>query len=200
MSAATAKDSASGHEPRKEQIRHASATDQLLVEGEPFALARLLVKGSFAAASAGVGVWLLRQGDFTGDGSLFLLLAAISFLISLALLCNRCCYIDFSAAVIITVTHFAGIRIGTNTRHLREFERIVVRHLCYSSEEGPCTYSGSVGLKPPRGEVFWVKHFPTSEDELPPCAYEFATMLEERTGIAFVPHGGKQVVKPAILI
>ena len=63
-------------------------------------------------------------------------------------------------------------------------------HLCHPGGEGPDTYTGCVGLKPVEGKaVLWVKNFPTTLDEVPRAAYEFAKKFQEMTGLPVVPVG-----------
>jgi len=91
-------------------------------------------------------------------------------------------YLDFVDRQIVTFTYRV---FGTSKRcrPLSDFSNVVVRHLCHSDSEGPDTYTGGVGLKPVNGgPVFWVKSFPTTEDEIPQAAYAFARELQELMG------------------
>ena len=75
---------------------------------------------------------------------------------------------------------------------LTEFGEIVVRHLCHPNPEGEDTYTGSVGLKPrDQGAVLWVKSFPTTQDEVPRDAYDFARKLQAMIGLPLANPAGR---------
>ena len=126
----------------------------------------------------------------TGASLIVYSVALISFIIAAFLPCNEHAYVDFADRQILTLKHYCGFEISKRCRPLTDFSNIVVRHLCHPGGEGPDTYTGSVGLKPVYGRaVLWVKSFPTTEDEVPRTAYEFARKLQERTGLPGAPGG-----------
>jgi hypothetical protein len=110
--------------------------------------------------------------------------AVLVCIIAVWLPLNAHTYLDFASRQIITLKHYAWFVTWRNHRPLTDFSRIVVRHVCHSGGEGADTYTGSVGLKPLDGApVLWIKTFPTTEDEVPREAYEFASQLQKRTGL-----------------
>lgn len=127
-----------------------------------------------------------REYDFL----LYRFLPLIAFIIVAILPCNRHTYLHFSNRHIVTIKHYCGFETSKRCRPLTDFGTIVVRHLCHPGGEEPDTYTGSVGLKPVDGRaVLWVKSFPTTEDEVPRTAYEFARKLQEMTGLPGAPGG-----------
>ncbi len=118
------------------------------------------------------------------------MVAIILFIIAAILPYNKHTYLDFSNRHIVTVEHYCGFEGPKRCRPLADFGTIVVRHLCHSDGEGTDTYTGGVGLKPVDGKaVLWVKNFPTTQDEVPRTAYEFARELEAMTGLPVAPMG-----------
>ena len=138
-----------------------------------------------------IGILLLFSGMETGEvpGGVFLLFSFV-FALSLAFTKQPYVYMDFSDRQIVTVERYAGFETSKRCRPLTDFSHIVVRHLCHSEGEGPDTYTDGVGLKPVDGKaVLWVKNFPTTQDEVPRTAYEFARELQELTGLPVAPMG-----------
>ena len=152
---------------------------------------------AFAVAFVGLGICLWLQIGTSwiapADVNVFVCrgFAVTSFIIAafLTLPSYGHTYLDFTGRQIVTLNYSL---FGTNKRcrPLTDFRKIVVRHLCHPGGEGPDTYTGSVGLKPVDGRaVLWVKSFPTTQDEVPRTAYEFARMLQEMTGLPGAPGG-----------
>lgn len=154
----------------------------------------------WAVACVGLGTYLLLlvETSWSTDTSLTVyVLALISFIIATHLPYNEHVYFDFTDRQILTLKHYCGFEISKRCRPLTDFRNIVVRHICHSSE-GSDTYTGSVGLKPvDGGAVLWVKSFPTTEDEVPRTAYEFARKLQEMTGFPGGPNQGTLASLPA---
>jgi hypothetical protein len=111
------------------------------------------------------------------------LFAGVFFVVALYLQFNTRRYLDFADRQVVTVKRFGYFETSKRIIPFANFSHVVVRHLCHSDSEGPDTYTGGVGLKPvDGGPVFWVKSFPTTEDEVPQAAYVFARELQELTG------------------
>jgi hypothetical protein len=151
--------------------------------------------GAGACAGFGILLWSAVGRVFSApdQGELFVL----GFVVPLFVIPpvwlffpNEHTYLDFTARQIVTVKHYLWFETSKRCRPLTDFSNIVVRHLCHSDGEGPETYTGSVGLKPVDGKaVLWVKDFPTTQDEVPRTAYEFARELQEMTGLPGAPGG-----------
>lgn len=110
--------------------------------------------------------------------------ASLALAASLASCKERHVYLDINRREIVFRSSRAWWEVGSRRRPLTEFVEIVVRHLCHSNPEGDDTYTGSVGLKPlNKGPVLWVKSFPTSQDEVPREANEFARKLQTMIGL-----------------
>ncbi len=147
-----------------------------------------------AVACVGLGTYLLLHVETSWPLSetIFVVhtVALILFIIAAIFPYNEHAYVDFTDRQILTLKHYCGFEISKRCRPLTDFSNIVVRHLCHPGGEGPDTYTGSVGLKPVDGRaVLWVKSFPTTEDEVPRTAYEFARKLQEMTGLPGAPGG-----------
>lgn len=116
---------------------------------------------------------------------------ALALAASLASCKERYVYLDFHRREIVFRSSRAWWEVGSRRRPLTEFREIVVRHLCHPNPEGEDTYTGSVGLKPgDQGSVVWVKSFPTTQDEVPRDAYEFARKLQAMIGLPLADPGG----------
>ena len=144
----------------------------------------------WTVACVGLGIYLWLNVETSWSPETSYIVAVIAFLIAAMLPCNEHSYLDFTDRQIVTSKHYCGFKINQRCRPLADFSNIVVRHLCDSSGEGEPTYTGSVGLKPLYGgPVLWVKSFPTTQDEVPRAAYQFARSLQEVTGLPFAPMG-----------
>ena len=140
-------------------------------------------------ACVGLGTYLLLHVETSWSAETSYGVALISFFIAALLPYNEHAYVDFTDRQIFTLKHYCGFEISKRCRPLTDFRNIVVRHLCHPGE-GSDTYTGSVGLKPVNGgAVLWVKSFPTTEDDVPRTAYEFARKLQEMTGLPGAPGG-----------
>ncbi len=149
-------------------------------------------KVGLAVAFVGLGIILWLQKESSGSAIEYPVLAVGSFIIAalVPFLENEHTYLDFTDRQIVTVKHNVWRETSKRCRPLTDFSNIVVRHLCHSDGEGPDTYTGGVGLKPVDGKaVLWVKNFPTTQDEVPRTAYEFAKKLQEMTGLPVAPMG-----------
>jgi hypothetical protein len=153
-------------------------------------VARLV--GVVGCLGLGILLWSLwLQTERNAETNGLIILAVVAFIIGAVLPYSRHTYLDFTGRQIVTSKHYCGFKLNQHCRPLTDFSNIVVRHLCDSSGEGEPTYTGSVGLKPLyEGPVLWVKSFPTTQDEVPRAAYEFARSLQEMTGLPFTPMGG----------
>ena len=146
--------------------------------------ARLI--GTVGCVGLGTYLWLDVETSWSAETSY--LVAVISFILAAILPYNRHTYLDFTDRQIVTSKHYFGFEISKRCRPLKDFSTIVVRHLFHPGGEGPDTYTGSVGLKPLDGKaVLWVKSFPTTPDEVPRNAYDFARKLQEMTGLPVAP-------------
>lgn len=143
-----------------------------------------------AVACVGLGTYLLLHVETSWSAETSYTVAVMSFIIAALLPYNEHAYVDFTDRQILTLKHYCGFEISKRCRPLTDFSNIVVRHLCHPGGEGADTYTGSVGLKPVYGRaVLWVKSFPTTEDEVPRTAYEFARKLQAMTGLPGAPGG-----------
>jgi hypothetical protein len=167
-------------------------TNQTLdIQGTTNTHTKVILKLGGAVALVGLGIflWLLcgtSGGANTEGGAAFGVFAVVSFIVGALLPFseNIYIYLDFTDRQIVTVVHNAWCQTSKRCRPLTDFSHIVVRHLCHPGGEGADTYTGSVGLKPVDGKaVLWVKDFPTTEDEVPRAANEFARKLQEMTGL-----------------
>ncbi|MBI3416619.1 MAG: hypothetical protein HY043_15105 [Verrucomicrobia bacterium] len=141
--------------------------------------------GGVAFTILGIILWSAGGGDFEFSAWAFTAFA-FSFIVPASMACSKDTYIylDFTGRQIVTVEHHAWFETSKRCRPLTDFSHIVVRHLCHPGGEGEDTYTGSVGLKPVDGRaVLWVKSFPTTQDEVPRAAYEFAKTFKEMTGL-----------------
>ena len=175
-----------------------TSNQTLDIEGAINSYRKVLWKVGWAVACVGLGVflWFLqREISWSAmseyDFAMYIFLPVIAFVIAAMILpYNEHTYLDFSNRQIVTVKHYCGFETSKRSRPLTDFSHIVVRHLCHPGGEGPDTYTGSVGLKPVDGRaVLWVKSFPTTQDEVPRTAYEFARKLQEMTGLPVAPMG-----------
>ena len=172
-------------------------TNQTLdIEGTIYTYTRVAWKLGWAVAFVGLGIFLWLQMESSWSdielNSMYLACALLSFIIaaSLPFAEHTHTYLDFNDRQIVTVKHRAWFETSKRCRPLTDFSNIVVRHLCHPGGEGPDTYTGSVGLKPVDGRAaLWVKNFPTTQDEVPRAAYEFARKLQEMTGLPVAPLG-----------
>ena len=139
-----------------------------------------------------------RGATFASMDSLELALSAWTFyglailvVASLGMSLDTHVYLDLTGREIVTSKHLAFWETSRRRRPLTEFGEIVVRHLCHPNPEGEDTYTGSVGLKPvDKGPVLWVKNFPTTQDEVPRDAYEFARKLQTMIGLPLADPAG----------
>ena len=149
----------------------------------------------WAVACVGLGIlfWSQIEAPWSANGQDSVGLASVAvilFIIATVLPYHVHTYLDLTDRQIVTVQHYCGFETSKRCRPLTDFSSIVVRHLCHPGGEGPDTYTGSVGLKPVDGRaVLWVKSFPTTQDEVPRTAYEFARKLQEMTGLPVAPMG-----------
>lgn len=155
------------------------------IQGNPFSHTRATLRIVLAAACIGLGILILNFGqnpawrDSVDGDWLIGLLTVIAFIIAAILPYNTHTFLDLEASDLVTLKHYAWLRIGNRRCPLTDFSRIVMGHVCHPGGEGPDTFTGSVGLKPTDGgAVFWLKEFPTTRDEIPRATYEFATMLQ----------------------
>lgn len=89
-------------------------------------------------------------------------------------------FLDLGEAELTTLRYYGWIHLPSLRRSLRDFRSITVRLVCHPGGEGSDTYTGSVGLRPAGGgPVVWLKEFPTTSDEMPRGAYEYARQLQE---------------------
>lgn len=176
------------------------ASNQTLdIQGTIISYTSVAWRLGWAFAFVGLGIFLWLQIDAPllsatiSEGEMWCGVGAlVSFIIaaSLAFPKQTYIYLDFTNRQIVTVNHFAWFEPSRRCRPLTDFSHIVVRHLCHPDGEGGDTYTGSVGLKPVDGRaVLWVKSFPTTQDEVPRTAYEFARKLQEITGLPVAPMG-----------
>lgn len=165
-------------------------TNQTLdIRGTQFNCAAATCKMALSAACIGLGIflWPLRENTFWGDLDSAeahfnrWLFAVVPLIIAAILPYKAHTFLEFVDSQIVTLKYYGWFRISNRRRRLADFDRIVVRHVCHPGGEGPDTFTGSVGLHPTKGEtVFWLKGFPTTQDEMPREAYEFAITLQTR--------------------
>ena len=174
-----------------------TSNQTLDIEGTINTYTKVRWKVAWAVALVGLGILLWLQKEASGgwensDGVCYGFFALLSFIIApfVAFCEHTYTYLDFTDRQIVTVKHRAWFEPSKRCRPLTDFSNIVVRHLCHTDGEGPDTYTGGVGLKPVDGKaVLWVKNFPTTQDEVPRAAYEFARKLQEMTGLPVAPMG-----------
>jgi hypothetical protein len=147
--------------------------------------------GAVALASIGIVLWSAGSSNYEFSAMAFVAFGfSFIFALSMAISKDTYIYLDFTDRQIVTVEHYAWIETSKRCRPLTDFTNIVVRHLCHPGGEEEDTYTGSVGLKPVDGRaVLWVKSFPTTQDEVPRTAHEFARKLQEMTGLLVAPGG-----------
>ena len=158
------------------------------IQGTQFNYAAATCKMALSAACIGLGIflWPLREHTFWGLDSPDAqsgawAIASIPWIIAAILPYKANTFLDFLNGQIVTLKYYGWFRTSDHRRPLTDFERIVVRHVCHPGGEGPDTFTGSVGLKPTDGAaVFWLKEFPTTQDEMPREACEFAIALQKR--------------------
>ena len=158
------------------------------IQGTQFNYAAATGKMALYAACIGLGIflWPLREHTFWGSdspdaqsGAWFI--AAIPWFIAAILPYKAHTFLDFVNGQIVTLKYYGWFRTSDHRRSLTDFCRIVVRHVCHPGGEGPDTFAGSVGLKPTNGgAVFWLKEFPTTQDEMPRESFEFAITFQTR--------------------
>ena len=166
-----------------------TATNQTIdIQGTQFNYADATRKMALSAACIGLGIflWPLREHAFWGDmesvdvGTAWLL-SLIPWIIAAILPYKAHTSLDFANSRIVTLKYYGWFRTSDRHRPLTDFGRIVVRHVCHPGGEGPDTFTGSVGLQhTDGGPVFWIKEFPTTQDEMPRETYEFAIALQKR--------------------
>lgn len=167
-----------------------TTTNQTLdIRGTQFYYAAASFKMALSAACIGLGIflWPLREHTFWGDLDFpdenfnRWFFAVVPLIIAAILPYKAYTFLDFGNGQIVTLKYYAWFRTSNHRRSLTDFDRIVVRHVCHPGGEGPDTFTGSVGLHPTNGEtVFWLKEFPTTQDEIPGEAREFAITLQTR--------------------
>jgi hypothetical protein len=173
-------------------------TDQTLdIHGTQFNHAAATCKMALSAACIGLGIflWPLREHTFWPEWdspfwvnwdspeakSTAWLIAVLPLMIAAILPYKAHTFLDFVEGRIVILKYYGWFRIFNGRRPLTDFGCIAVRHVCHPGGEGPDTFTGSVGLKPTdEGAVFWLKEFPTTQDEIPREAYEFAITLQTR--------------------
>ena len=172
-----------------------TSNQTLDIEGTSNTYTKVFWKVGWAAALVGLGIflWLQMESPWSDIdlNSMLLVCALLSFIIApfVAFCEHTYTYLDFTDRQIVTVKYRFS-ETSKRCRPLTDFSHIVVRHLCHPGGEGEDTYTGSVGLKPVDGRaVLWVKSFPTTQDEVPRTAYEFARKLQEMTGLPVAPMG-----------
>ena len=163
-----------------------TATDQTLdIQGPQFNYAEATTKIALSAVCIGLGIFLwhapwTKDSDIETKSTAWFI-ATIAFIIAVILPYKAHTFLDFVKGQIVTLKHYGWFRISNRRRPLADFGSIAVRHVCHPGDEGPDTFTGSVGLKPTDGgAVFWLKEFPTTQDEMPREAYEFAIALQKR--------------------
>jgi hypothetical protein len=159
-----------------------------------YAMATCKVAMSVACIWLGIYLWPLREHTFwPGWDSPFWakwdsleakstawFITAIPWVMAAILPYKAHVFLDSGDSQLATVKYYGWFRISNRRRPLTDFGCIAVRHVCHPGGEGPDTFTGSVGLKPTDGgAVFWLKEFPTTQDEMPREAYEFAIRLQE---------------------
>jgi len=177
-------------------MNSATSNQALDIHGTQFDYAEATCKIAMSAACIGLGIflWPLREHSFwpewdspfwvewdSPEAKFFAWLIAVLPLIIAAILPYHAhTFLDFVNGQIVTLKHYGWFRISNHRRPLTDFGCIVVRHVCHPGDEGPDTFTGSVGLKPTDGgAVFWLKEFSTTPDEMPRAAYEFAIALQK---------------------
>ena len=160
-----------------------TTTNQTLdIQGTQFNYAEAARKMALSAACIGLGIflWPLREGTFWGMDSpdaKSWFFASIPWFIAAILPCKAHTFLDFVNGQIVTLKYYGWFRISNRRRPLTDFGSITVRHVCHPGE-GSDTFTGSVGLKQTvERTVFWLKEFPTTQDEMPREAYDFAITL-----------------------
>jgi hypothetical protein len=177
-------------------MNSAAPKQTLEIRGARFNYAEATCKIALSAACIGLGIylWPLREHSFwpQWDSPLWVkwnspeakstawLLTAITLIIAAILPYKAHVFLDLGNSQLVTLKYYGWFRISNRRRPLTDFACIVVRHVCHPGGEGPDTFTGSVGLKPVEGRgVFWLKEFPTTQEEMPREAYEFALRLQE---------------------
>ena len=173
-----------------------SSNQTLDIQGTINTYTKVRWKVAWAVALVGLGIllWLQKKSSWSAieNDLMYPIFAVCAFILAPFVLFEekKHTYLDFTDRQFITVKYRAWFETSERWRPLTDFSNIVVRHLCHPGGEGPDTYTGSVGLKPVDGRaVLWVKSFPTTQDEVPRAAYEFARELQEMTGLPVAPMG-----------
>jgi hypothetical protein len=169
-------------------VNSTTSNQALDIHGTPFDYAAATCQMALSAACIGLGIflWPLREPTFWGDldsaDAKFVpwLITGIALIIAAILPHKAHTFLDFVNGQIVTLKYYGWFRISNRRRPLTDFGCIVVRHLCHPGGEGPDTFTGSVGLKPTDGgAVFWLQEFPTTQDEMPREAHEYARRMQE---------------------
>ena len=167
---------------------NATPNQTLDIQGTQINYAAGTCKIAQSAACIGLGIflWPLRENTLWGldspdaQGGAWLC-ASIPWIIAAILPYKAHTFLDFVDGQIVSLKYYGWFRTADHRRSLTDFCRIVVRHVCHPGGEGPDTFTGSVGLKQTdERTVFWLKEFPTTQDEMPRAAYDFAITLGTR--------------------
>jgi hypothetical protein len=181
---------------KSKSMNSATSSQTLDIRGTHFDYAEATGKIALTAACIGLGIylWPLREHSFwpQWDSPFWVkwnspeakstawLVTAIVLIIAAILPYKAHTFLDFGNSQLVTSKYYGWFRISSRRRPPADFGCIAVRHVCHPGGEGPDTFTGSVGLKKKDGgAVFWLKEFPTTQDELPREAYEYARRLKE---------------------
>lgn len=165
-------------------MNSATSNQTLDIQGTNFDYAEATGRIVLAAGCVGLGFFLLHAlwtEDPKSEAKFIAgLIPAITWIIAAILPYKAHTFLDFGNSQLVTLNYYAWLRISSRRRPLTDFGSITVRHVCHPGGEGPDTFTGSVGLKPTDGgAVFWLKEFPTTQDEMPREAHEYAHRLKE---------------------
>jgi hypothetical protein len=172
----------------KDKAMNGATSNQVIdIHGTQFDRGEATYRMAMSAACIGLGIflWPLREHTVWGDLDTAeanfnrWLFAIVPLIIAASLPYKAHTFLDIGELQLATLKYYGWFRISNRRRSLTDFDRIVVRHVCHPGGEGPDTFAGSVGLKPTNaGAVFWLKEFPTTQEEMPREAYEFAITLQ----------------------
>ena len=181
---------------KSKSMNSATSNQTLEIQGTRFNYAEATGKSALAAACIGLGIflWPLRENSFwpQWDSPFWVtwdspeakvtawLITGITLIIAAILPYKAHTFLDLGNSQLVTLKFYGWFRVSRRCRPFTDFGCIAVRHVCHPGGEGPDTFTGSVGLKPTDGgPVFWLKDFPTTQDEMPREAYEYARHLKE---------------------
>ena len=137
-----------------------TTTNQTLdIQGTQFSYAAASFKMALSAACIGLGIylWPLREHNFWGNldsaeaNFSHWFFAVVPLIIAATLPYKAYTFLDIVNGQIVTLKYYGWFRIFNRRRPLTDFGFIAVRHVCHPGDEGPDTFTGSVGLKPTDG-------------------------------------------------